>query len=170
MDPALAALLGTALGGLISYLAAVHQQNRQHRRERENLLLAKVEETYQAGVEVRDGYRVAWGEMTGRLALGQFGGVENLKKIEIDRVRMLVELYFPTLEASLKSLEAAAEVFSDAIGNAVSSIDQPECVRVRFQRPLFDGFDGVDEACVQFLKEVGQMAGKFVKREQPNYD
>jgi hypothetical protein len=163
LDPGLAALLGTGLGGLIAYLTSLVQQKRQHASERKRLLLEKVEETYHAGIAVREAFRAAWGEMVNRLSSGEFGGDRTLQKLDLDRVRMLVEVYFPDLERTLAPLEANAKDFGEAMAQSVQVIDQSADARSRMQGPLLAAFNAADGACVSFLQSVSGLSKDLLK-------
>jgi hypothetical protein len=161
MDPALAALIGTLVGGIISLLATANQQKRQHSHERKRLLLEKVEESYQETLSVRDAYRIAWSTLAGQLGSGRISDDKKFPKINIARVRMLVAIYLPEVEPQILALESQAATFGDVVGECVMTIDGSPAERKAMQGRLVAGFKELDTVCEALLTRLSQVAASL---------
>jgi hypothetical protein len=162
MNSAIAALLGTVLGGAISFIGTIAVQSRQHAAERRRLLLGKLEECYRIGMDVRDAYRIAWGRMVGRLA-GDTEQLTDLKKVEMDQLRMLVEIYFPTLESKIDPLQTHANEFGTVLGESLQEADRSPRGGAAMQEPLYSAFTSLEDSCTDFLKSVSVLSNQYLR-------
>jgi len=158
VDPVLGALLGTIVGGLISFLTASRLSRRQAEKDRRSLVVAKVEELYAAAMDTREAFRLAWGAVVGALASGDFSDyLDRVPKLSTDRVSMLVNIYAPSLRDSLKELEGAATEFRDRVGDVLGVIDLPRPQRDVAEPPLTRAHEALSARFESLLLEVSRV-------------
>jgi hypothetical protein len=121
------ALAGTAIGGLVTYKVANQQHVHERRTEKERRLIAAYE-------SIHDLLTTIAGQAS-TMNLGVLGAVgfnspikgDLLKeKVQLDRLRMLVAFYAPTLGPDVKAISDQFAIVSRAVGETILQKDQTD--------------------------------------------
>lgn len=129
------ALAGTAIGGFITYKVANQQHVHERRQEKERRLIAAYESIHDLLATLAS--------QASTMNLGVLGAVgfnspikgDLLKeKVQLDRLRMLVSFYAPTLNPDIKAISDQFAIVSRTVGETVLQKEQTDEWRSKMAR------------------------------------
>jgi uncharacterized protein (DUF697 family) len=144
------ALVGAIIGGTIAFLNSFLQLREQRKRERNKLILSKLEETHEVLSKLREAYKWVIHERISKLYGKNID--QELQKVPIERLKMLVGFYAPSLTDQLNMLEISQKVFGDALVESVvatTSLNSKEALSNLFERE-----SGINKICVDMQTEI----------------
>lgn len=126
------ALTGTAIGGLIAYRVASQQHRHERQTENHRRLIASCESIHELlSIIARQASTLNMG------VIGDLGYNSPLKadilkeKVQLDRLRMLVDFHAPSLQNDLKSITEQFEIVSLAVGETLLHKDRNDAWKTK---------------------------------------
>jgi hypothetical protein len=114
------ALAGTAIGGFVTYKVANQQHSHERSAENERRLIAACESIHDLLSAI-----ASQAAMLNMGVLGDLGYNSPLKggilkeKVQLDRLRMLVDFYAPSLSVDVKAISDQFAIVSRAVGEVL---------------------------------------------------
>jgi hypothetical protein len=148
-------LLGATIGGGIAFLNSYFQLQTQLKRDRQRVLLSRLEEIYELLWRIRKAYTLSSLEMVGKLS-----GTELADKLEadtvvpIERLELLIGFYAPTLFDLLQKLEEHRNTFGELVLKSILWDKRDANVRTQIMQSLGPELQNLGNLCVQMQKEV----------------
>jgi hypothetical protein len=124
--PTIGALLGVILGGAITWLISRAQFKRQDKRERNKLILEKLEEIHKLVGDLEKCYAMLSVSVMKQPNLAE-RVIESEPEVEdLERIKLLTSIYAPELADSLAEIDGITERFSSAITPWLNTMTLPE--------------------------------------------
>lgn len=160
----IAALAGAIVGGSIAFLNSRLQLREQRKRERNKLILSKLEEIHQALSQFRDSYNA---QSLDRILTTQNVETpqqvkEGTAKVPIERLQMLIGFYAPELSDHLKMLEQSRKEYGDVLIKTVGLERKNEIAKRETLGALTTEWRKVEKTCVDMQAEVIRMSKKYL--------
>jgi hypothetical protein len=158
--PVIAALAGTLFGSLISYLATLVSIRREDKSENRAILISKIEEAHEVVRSIRQRYIESYGAYSTHLLIDKKLESNERKIIEIDRLEMLGNFYFPEMLPQINELNIRRRELGKVIGEVLIV----KIKRSRSNKLIYDDltnrYEKVDEACVDLFEKLSSIARK----------
>ena len=158
--PLLAGLGGTLLGGVIAYFNSSIQWNRQLAASRKQALSAKLEQICELVIDIQFGLMIAWAETLQRIigSSSPTGKIKDEKRIPLERLDMLVLLYFESLIPHAKAVIDARNLLGEHAAASITSPRSDPAERKQAQEEAHAAYKSVEKACDDFLAEASKIA------------
>jgi hypothetical protein len=111
---ALIGLFGVIIGGFLTYIINYTQFNRDKKLKQEQIIQQKLEQICEIAEEINRSYSILMGEA---IAFVKFGRKMEMKinPIQLDKLKMLIYFYAPSLKELYNNLFEAASVHAEGI-------------------------------------------------------
>ena len=156
----IATLGGTLLGGVIGLINTRMQSGIMIRRERQKLILGKLEELH----EVLSQFRMGYGDLS--LLASSNAAIEALIKrhaaIPREKLRMLVGFYAPELRAKLNNVEELSGEYDNALIRLLEWKQTGEETTKGLLADVPVLKQKLDRACAEIQAEVISMSRKYI--------
>lgn len=153
-------LVGTLLGGVLGLLNTRLQFKTQFGRERERLILGKLEELHQ----VLSQFKQAYAELS--LMAGTNAAVEALIKqhasIPTEKLKMLVGFYAPELSPQVEAVVRLSRGYDEALARFIRWEEKDEQTRNDILSAAADLMRKLDAACSEMQAGVIKLSGKHI--------
>ena len=126
------ALAGTATGGYITYRVATQQHRHEQKSEHQRRLIAACESIHELLSSIS-----GQASSLNMGVLGDLGYNSPLKadilveKVQLDRLRMLVDFYAPTLQIDVKSITDQFMIISRAVAETLLQEDRTDAWKTK---------------------------------------
>ena len=156
-------IIGVVVGGLLTMLSASVQLRRQIHRDRQKILLTKLEELHQVVYLLRQAYKAADLEA---LSLAQDKELPNNVKealfVPIEKLQMLVGIYAPELSNQLEKIESCCKEYGlTQIKYKLSADKRGAADRTAFS-VLSSQQTEVQQACAEMQAAIIALARKYL--------
>ncbi|HEY9286250.1 MAG TPA: hypothetical protein VIP46_22555 [Pyrinomonadaceae bacterium] len=155
------ALAGAIVGGSIALLNSRLQLREQRKRERNKLLLSKMEELHEVLSQFRECYR---GSIRERLltAHGLEKIEEDMSKVPFEKLKMLVGFYVPELAEHLRKVMDARKSYGGVLIKSIGLERQGEPAMKNALAALFVAEGEVSKSCRDMQEEVVKLSKKYL--------
>jgi hypothetical protein len=160
----IAALTGAIVGGGIATVISCLQLREQRLRERNKLILSKLEEIHEVLSQFREAYR---GSIHERLLTAHDAAEPNqieksLSKVPIEKLQMLVGFYAPELKDYLHLVENARKQYGGVLIKSMGLQRRDESARKEALGALFGAEGDVSKACIDMQVEAIELSKKYL--------
>jgi hypothetical protein len=162
--PLLAGLGGTLLGGAIAYFNSSVQWERQRAASRKQVLSTKLESVCELVIDIQLGLSSGWAETLLRI-LGMSPSKEvtkDQKRIPLERLEMLVSLYFDSLVPHAKAVIEARDHLGKFVAESITRPPSDSRGRETATAEATAAYKLVEKACDDFLAEAARIAKTLV--------
>jgi hypothetical protein len=153
-------LVGTLLGGLIGLVNTRMQSKIQIKRERERLILGKLEELHQVVSQFKQAY---WDLF---LMASSHAAVEALIKqhsaIPTEKLEMLVGFYAPELSTSFESIKSLSGEYDKALAQFINWQEKDEETRQSVLSEAARLKEKLDQTCEKVQAEAVALSRKYI--------
>ena len=154
-------VIGTFLGGGVSWFNSRFQLRHQAETERKKFILQKMEKIHEFLSNYKHSYRMLTAEMLKRYASEEFEELPELPEIPSEKLKMLVGFYAPELNDSFQDVEKEGETYGTLIGDHLirssSKAEQKKSVAFLLHQP-----GKIGEACEAMQHDVIQLAKSYI--------
>lgn len=158
----IAALLGTALGGGIGFLGTFMLKRREESVTRKKLLLTKLEEIYETAIKIEVFMGWAWAVAVHEATHQERVPREDQERVPLERLRMLAELYFPSLVPAVNNIESTHHNLGPFMVEANSAAVSGDRPRVNLMNDLNEAHEALRSSVRQFLDEAVKLTQRYL--------
>ncbi|MDX6577085.1 MAG: hypothetical protein QOE96_3038 [Blastocatellia bacterium] len=159
----IAALGGVLIGGGLALLNGRLQFKQQVHRERQKLLLSKLEELYDLIGQVRRSYEAsALERVNSYLNIETPAEVRSAIPTPIERVQLLVSFYAPELAQDLFEFDKFRMTYGEVIGNAILQSKSDTKSQQKALANLQVESQKIDEACRTLQARVVALSKNYL--------
>jgi hypothetical protein len=155
------ALAEAIVGGSIAFLNSRLQLREQRKRERNKLLLSKLEEIHEVLSQFRESYK---GSIRERLltAHDTEKTEEDVPKVPLEKLKLLVGFYAPELAEYLRRVESARKNYGGVFIKSVGLERWSESAKKDALGALFAAEGDVSKVCIDMQAEVIKLSKKYL--------
>lgn len=146
------ALGGVAITGILERLRVSDQLRLEKRLQYDQDRRTRLEELFEVIDEVRTTYNKSFTNALMRVEHGR--QEEQLSRLPISRMRMLVGIYAPPASDALAQFEVAYQKYSDALAATIGADKLPKPERQRILGDLARQSEAIDACCDRLADEV----------------
>lgn len=156
-------ILGTLVGGGLALLNTHLQFRHQVRRERQKLLLSKLEELHVVLSAFRKSYKTSTVDQVQKsLGADPSRRTEDEISVPIERLQLLVSFYTPELTALLQQIEKCRKEYETPLLKSVLSSKEGEATKKQNRNALFVEQKKLDKACADMQAEVVRLSKRYI--------
>jgi gas vesicle protein len=156
-------LAGALIGGGLALLNAHFQLQRQAKRERQKLLLSKLEEIFELLSRIRKAYSLTSLQIVFKLSgtdAAQHTSDETL--IPIERLQLLIGFYAPTLSGHLEKLEQHRNEFGELLAKSILWDKRDDKAKKEIFQAIEPGWRKLDKACAEMQEHVLLLSKQYL--------
>jgi hypothetical protein len=162
---AFAGLVGTIIGGAISYFSSVAQWRRQQSSERKRFLVGKLEDACKLVLQIQNLLAVAWSDLM-LIVAGAPKQEESRERIPLEQLELLTTLYFPELQLNYARIEKSRDVFGAFCAQAITKRDlQTKEAWTTLASRATDAHGEIEAACEAYLSQASSVAARLLEVE-----
>lgn len=153
-------LVGTLLGGLLGLVNTKVQLKTQINRDRERLVLGKLEELHQ----VLSQFKQAYADLS--FMAGSHAAIEEMIKqhssIPTEKLNMLVGFYAPELSSKLEAVEQLSREYDNALAQFIQWDEKDEETKKKTLSTATDLKQRLDRACSEMQSGIIALSRKYI--------
>jgi hypothetical protein len=157
-------IVGAIVGGGIAFIISRLQLREQRIRERNKLILSRLEEIHEVLSQFMEAYKASILERISTIqdADAQQRANEGMSKVPIEKLQMLIGFYAPELLPYLQKVEQAKKDYGSAFIKSVGLEDRDEIAQKETIGVLFAEEGKVRRACIEMQAEVIKLSKKYL--------
>jgi hypothetical protein len=155
-------IIGVVIGGALTFLSGYIQQQRQIRRDRQKLLLSKLEEIHEVLSQYRLTYRGVMSEIIKGIPNDTPPEFKDLPHVPTEKLQMLVGFYASELREHLDLIEARRKEYAQLFFKTFGPENELGNTNQRAFAVLTEPSKMLDHACASMQAEVIALSKKYI--------
>lgn len=147
-------IAATALGGLITLVAAYMANKHQRQLESNKRKLEKIEYSHSLTLKIEHIYRMLWASDLRSLSSGKYSDEARVKeRVPFDELEMLIAFYIPELKPKVAILIKLAQVEYGHIRAKIRNIEETSLQERNALQPVITDKYNEIKLCIQDLQD-----------------
>ena len=152
------ALAGTAIGGFVTYKVANQQHAHERRTDRQHRQIEALEAIYELLSSITSQASTLNMGVIGDLGYNSPLKADILKeRIQLDRLKMLVDFYAPVLKPHVKSMSAYLATIGEAVGEVMLNKNRTEEWKTRTVQSALSASTEIEKIAREAQGKLGEL-------------